>query len=428
MKSSTLTATAVSVPEAALTSVASGAASRRPAPMLRSRALRLLVIALPAAALVAACAEKPSAAPDVRPVRVTRAMAADAQGVTTYAGEIKARYETDMSFRVSGKILARLVDAGATVKKGQALARLDAQDANLNAAAARANLAAADSELEFAKAELARYDDLLAKKFVSQGVYDQKLNAHKAAVAKRDSAAAQSSVSGNQAGYSTLTADADGVVTAVTAEPGQVVAAGQAVVRIARLGDKDAVINVAENQLAAVKANPRAGIVLWSNPDKRYAGTVREIAAAADPVTRTYTVKVKIDDADEALRWGMSATVGFVQAAADAGAGSAKAPAASSSSRAIVLPMTALTQTDDKTGAKPAVWVVGADGKVKLVPVTVGIYTEQGVVIQSGLAGGETVVIAGVHKLQAGQQVKPLAPEMPVAQAEMPGAAVRAKN
>ena len=398
-----------------------------PAFAQRSRALRLLVTLLPAGALVAACAEKPPAAPEVRPVRVTRAMAADAQAVTTYAGEIKARYETDMSFRVSGKILARLVDAGAMVKKGQALARLDAQDAHLNAAAARANLAAADSELEFAKAELARYDDLLAKKFVSQGVYDQKLNAHKAAVAKRDSAAAQSSVSGNQAGYTTLTADADGVVTAVTAEPGQVVAAGQAVVRIARLGEKDAVINVAENQLAAVKANPRAGIALWSNPDKRYAGTVREIAAAADPVTRTYTVKVKIDDADEALCWGMSATVGFVAAAPDAGAKSAAA-ASAASSRAIVLPMTALTQTDDKTGAKPAVWLVDAGGKVKLVPVTVGTYTEQGVVIQSGLAGGETVVIAGVHKLQAGQQVKPLAPEMPVAQAAMPATAAQAKN
>ena len=427
MKSSTLTATAVSVPAAALTSVATGAASHRPAPVLRSRAPRLVITLLSATALVAACAEKPSAAPDVRPVRVTRALAADAQVVTTYAGEIKARYETDMAFRVGGKILARMVDAGATVKKGQALARLDAQDANLNAAAARANLAATDSELEFAKAELARYDDLLAKKFVSQGVYDQKLNAHKAAVAKRDSAAAQSSVSGNQAGYTTLTADADGVVTAVTAEPGQVVAAGQAVVRIARLGEKDAVINVAENQLAAVKANPRAKIGLWSNPGKLYAGTVREIAAAADPATRTYTVKVKIDDADDALRWGMSATVGFVAAAADAGTKSAPASAAASS-RAIMLPMTALTQTDDKTGAKPAVWVVGNDGKVKLVTVTVGSYTEQGVVIQSGLAGGETVVIAGVHKLQTGQQVKPLAPEMPVAQAAMPGALAQAKN
>ncbi len=395
----------------------------------------LLAAGLAVMLTLSACGEKPVPAPEIRPVRVTRALAADAHAVTTYAGEIKARYETDMSFRVGGKILARLVDTGAMVKKGQALARLDAQDANLNAAAARANLAAADSELEFAKAELARYEDLLAKKFVAQGIYDQKLNAHKAAVAKRDSAAAQSSVSGNQAVYTTLTADADGVVTAVTAEPGQVVAAGQAVVRIARLGEKDAVINVAENQLAAVKANPRAKIGLWSNPDKLYAGTVREIAAAADPATRTYTVKVKIDDADEALRWGMSATVGFVAAVPDAGAKSAPASvstsasaSSSSSARAIVLPMTALTQTDDKAGAKPAVWVVGNNSKVKLVPVSVGTYTEQGVVIQSGLAGGEMVVIAGVHKLQAGQQVKPLAPEMPVVQAAMPGTLAQAKN
>ncbi len=396
----------------------------------------LIVALLPAALLLGACAEKPPAAAEVRPVRVTRAMPADAQAVATYAGEIKARYETDMSFRVGGKILARFVDAGALVKKGQALARLDAQDANLNVAAARATLAATESELDYAKGELARYEDLLAKKFVSQGVYDQKLNAHKAAIAKRDSAQAQASVSGNQAVYTTLNADADGVVMAVTAEPGQVVAAGQPVVRIARLGEKDAVINVAENQLAAVKANPRAGIALWSNPDKRYSGTVREIAAAADPVTRTYTIKVKIDDADEALRWGMSATVGFVATGEASGnsvasgvkAASAQASDATSATRAIMLPATALTQTDDKAGTKPAVWVVGADSKVKLVPVSVGQYSEQGVVIQSGLAGGETVVIAGVHKLQAGQQVKPLAPEIPVAQALMPGAAARAKN
>ena len=396
-----------------------------------------IVSALLGAALMSACAEKPVAAPEVRPVRVTRAVAADALAVNTYAGEIKARYETDMSFRVGGKILARLVDAGVTVKKGQALARLDAQDANLNAAAARANLAAAGSELDYAKAELTRYDDLLAKKFVSQGVYDQKLNAHKAAIAKRDSAEAQASVSGNQAVYTTLAADADGVVTAVTAEPGQVVAAGQAVVRIARLGEKDAVINVAENQLAAVKANPNARIGLWSNPGKLYAGTVREIAAAADPATRTYTVKVKIEDADEALRMGMSATVGFASngngagsagITGTAGAAAATSAASAGTARALLLPLTALTQTDDKSGAKPAVWVVGADGKVKLTPVTVGSYTEQGALIAAGLAGGEIVVIAGVHKLQAGQSVKPLAPEMPLAQADVPGAATKAKN
>lgn len=375
-----------------------------------------LAALLPLLVLVAACSEKAAVAPEVRPVRVTRAVLVDAQGMTAYAGEIKARYETDMSFRLAGKILSRNVDAGATVKKGQVLARLDAQDANLNALSARATLVAAESEVDYAKAELTRYEDLLARKFVSQGVYDQKLNAHQAAVAKRDSARAQASVSGNQAVYTTLLADADGVVTAVNAEPGQVVNAGQAVVRVARLGEKDAVINVAENQLAAVKANPDARIALWANPNKQYVGKVREIAAAADPVTRTYTVKVKIVDADEALRWGMSATVGL----ADNGATAAKSSGAENP-RAILLPLTALTQTDDKSGAKPAVWVVAADGKVRLVPVAVGKYAEQGVTVLAGLSGGETVVTAGVHKLQAGQVVKPLGADLPDALMAQPG-------
>ena len=284
-------------------------------------------------------------------------------------------------------------------------------------AAARASLASADSDLEFAKAELARYEDLLAKKFVSQGVYDQKQNAYKAALARRDAARAQAGVSGNQAVYTTLTADADGVVTAVNAEAGQVVAAGQAVLRIARLGEKDAIINVAENQLAQVKANPNAKIALWANPGRLYSGKVREIAASADAATRTYTVKVALADADDALRWGMSANVGFPVEGREA-------------RRVVMLPSTALTQTGDKEGAKPAVWVVGADNAVKLVPVQVGQYAEQGVMVTSGLAGGELVVTAGVHKLQPGQVVKPM-PEVPAAAAgataaATPGAMARA--
>lgn len=355
------------------------------------------LVAIAAASLLAACAPKQEVAQAPRPVKVIQAMATDGQSVSAYAGEIRARYESDVSFRVAGKLVARTVDLGTQVKKGQVLARLDAQDANLNVMSARATLASADSDLDFARAELARYQDLLARKFVSQGVYDQKVNAFKAAQARRDAANAQVGVSGNQAVYTTLTADADGVVTALNAEPGQVLAAGQPVVRIARLGEKDAIINVAENQLLQVKANPQAKVALWANPSRLYNGRVREIAAAADAATRTYTVKVAIEDADDQLRWGMSANVGF-----PLGGGAASA-------KVIVLPMTALTQTDDKSGAKPAVWVVGSDDKVKLVPVTVARYAEEGVVIASGLAGGETVVTAGVHKLLPGQQVRPLA-------------------
>ena len=354
------------------------------------------LLAVTLAALLAACAPKQESVQVPRPVKVIQAVATDGQSVSAYAGEIRARFESDVSFRVAGKLVARTVDLGTQVKKGQVLARLDAQDANLNVMSARASLASADSDLDFARAELARYQDLLARKFVSQGVYDQKVNAFKAAQARRDAANAQVGVSGNQAVYTTLTADADGVVTALNAEPGQVIAAGQAVVRIARLGEKDAIINVAENQLAQVKANPKAKVALWANPGKLYNGRVREIAAAADAATRTYTVKVAIEDADEQLRWGMSANVGF-----PVGGGAASA-------KVIVLPMTALTQTDDKSGARPAVWVVGSDAKVRLTPVTVARYAEEGVVVAGGLVGGETVVTAGVHKLLPGQQVRPL--------------------
>ena len=341
-----------------------------------------------------ACAPKPEVAEEIRPVRVVRAAMVDMQGAAAFAGEIRPRYETDLSFRVAGKILSRNVELGAGVKRGQVLARLDAQDANLNAAAARASLASADSDLEYARAELARYKDLRERNFVSQGVYDQKDNAFKAASARRDSAQAQASVSGNQASYTTLTADADGVITAVNAEAGQVVAPGQAVVRVARLGEKDAVINAGENQVAALRANPNARVGLWAAPGKLYAGKVREIAAAADPATRTYQVKVAIADGDEALRWGMSASVGF--AGADGGG------------RAILLPATALTQTDDKSGAKPAVWLVGADGRVQMKAVEIGRYAESHVAVTGGLSGGEIVVTAGVHKLKAGQVVRPL--------------------
>ena len=354
------------------------------------------LLAITLAALLAACAPKQESVQVPRPVKVIQAVATDGQSVSAYAGEIRARFESDVSFRVAGKLVARTVDLGTQVKKGQVLARLDAQDANLNVMSARASLASAESDLDFARAELARYQDLLARKFVSQGVYDQKVNAFKAAQARRDAANAQVGVSGNQAVYTTLTADADGVVTALNAEPGQVIAAGQAVVRIARLGEKDAIINVAENQLAQVKANPKAKVALWANPGKLYNGRVREIAAAADAATRTYTVKVAIEDADEQLRWGMSANVGF-----PVGGGAASA-------KVIVLPMTALTQTDDKSGARPAVWVVGSDAKVRLTPVTVARYAEEGVVVAGGLVGGETVVTAGVHKLLPGQQVRPL--------------------
>jgi membrane fusion protein, multidrug efflux system len=345
------------------------------------------------ATVLAACSQPQPVAEAIRPVKsmVVPKAGEGGAGLVSFAGEIKPRIETDLSFRIAGKLTERTAELGAAVKKGQVLAKLDPQDAQLNAAAARANLTAAESEFEFAKAELARYEDLLAKKFVSQGVYDGKLLAFKAAAGKRDAARAQASVSGNQASYATLVADADGVVTAVNAEVGQVVNAGTPVLRVARVGEKDAVINVAEGQVAAVRQTPDAKLMLAANPAKVYSGKVRDIAAAADPATRTYQVKIALADADESVRWGMSASVAFPAMSGVAGA-----------QPAIALPLGALTQKGDK----PAVWLVTPENKVTLKEVAVAKYGEAAVHLTSGLKGGETVVVAGVHRLREGQQVK----------------------
>ena len=374
---------------------------------------QLFALSVVAAVGLAACTQAPEPVADVRPVRVMIAKPSDLGSLAAFAGEIRARIESDQSFRIAGKLLERKAELGAQIKRGDVLARLDPQDANLNAAAANASVKQAESELEFAKAELDRTKDLFEKKFVSQGVLDQKVNGFKAAAARRDSVRAQAGVAGNQAGYATLVADADGVVTAVNAEPGQVVAAGQPVVRVARLGEKDAVINVAENQIAQVKAASTVLLSTWANPEKKYTGRVRDIAAAADPQTRTYQVKVEVTNADEALRWGMSATVGFINGETGT-AGNTKT---------IVLPLTALAQNSDGKGS---VWVVDADNKVQARAVTIAKYGEQGVTISAGLNGGETVVTAGVHKLVAGQPVKPLGETVAIATSNPSNAAVAA--
>lgn len=342
------------------------------------------------AALVA-CGKDEAKVEAIRPVLLHTVALGAGLAQDVYSGEVRARHEADLGFRIAGKLVARLVDTGASVKKGQPLARLDPQDVQLNASAAKAQLAAAQADLSFAKAELDRYADLVAKKFVSQAVYDGKLNTHNAAKARLEQAEAQYDVSRNQAAYATLVADQDGVITAVSAEAGQVVAAGQAVLRLAQPREKEVLVNVSENKLAALRAAKSLAVSLWSNPARMYAARVREISPGVDATTRTFAVRVSLPDADDAVALGMTANV-LVQGAAAEGVA--------------VLPMTALTES---AGA-PAVWVFdAASGKVALRAVKVGEYREGAVTVTSGLANGEQVVAAGVHKLVAGQVVKPMA-------------------
>ena len=349
-------------------------------------------------ASLSACSKPPEKAEAIRPARVMTVQRSSGADLMVFAGEVRPRYEIDVAFRIGGKLLERRVDMGTAVSKGQPLARLDPQDARLSAAAAAAQVAAADADLAFAKAELDRSRQLLDQKFISQAAYDNKISSFNVAAAKRESARAQSAVSGNQALYTTLVADTSGVITSVLAEAGQVVSAGQPVMKLARTEEREVTISVAENQTAALKVGTPALISLWAVPGKIYQGRVREIAPAADALTRTYLVRVSVLDGDPALRWGMTANVavaGMRSSAMQAGT--------------IVVPLTALNQQGQST----QVWLVGANNAVQSQQVQVAQYLDSGAVITAGLSGGETIVVAGVHKLNPGEVVKPLPEPQP---------------
>lgn len=357
--------------------------------------IRTFAPALAAAFLVSACGNGREAPDPVRPVlTVTVAPGASATR-ETWSGEVRARIESDLAFRLGGKLAARLVDAGSRVRKGQPLARLDPEDARLGAQAARAQLASAESELALAKAEHERAADLLARKFISQSAYDARRSALAAATARVEQARSQAALSANQAEYTTLAADADGVVISVSAEPGQVLAAGQPVLRLAHDGEKEVVVSVPEGQVARLQAGQEALVFLWADPGNRIPGRIREIAGGADPVTRTFAVRVSVPRAPAQARVGMSATVALA-GARDEGL--------------IVVPLTALV----REGESAFVWIV--DPKTSRVlrrDVRLGEFREDGATIASGLAAGDVVVSAGVHKLRAGEPVRASAPARP---------------
>jgi len=333
---------------------------------------------------LSACGNGEAPAP-LAPKVLVQPAGASSPGVTVYTGEIRARHEVDLSFRVGGKIAARLVDSGMTVKAGQTLARLDPADLQLSRQAAEAQVAAAESEFTTASAERSRYADLLAKRFVSQAAFDAKENAFRSTQARLEQARAQSRISGNQAGYGTLVAEHEGLITAVLADAGQVVSAGQAIFRLARPEEKEVAIAIPEGRLAELKAARQIAVNLWAQPDLVMAGEIRELAAAADPATRTYAARIRLVDPAPAAQLGMTARVIL---GAPSGA-------------AIVVPLTAVVDH----GKGPQVWVV-ADGKVTIRPVEVAAFREDGAAIASGLKAGEMVILTGQRRLVDGQAVQ----------------------
>jgi len=351
-----------------------------------------LFVALLTAVALAACS-KPETAPDpVRAVRTQTVTAQSAGGSYEFAGEVRSRTESRLSFRVGGKIARRSADIGDAVKAGQVLAQLDPQDLQLGQDAARAAFTGAQANADQAEADYKRFKDLRDQGFISSAELERRDTALKAANAQLDQAKAQSGVQGNQARYAALVADASGVITGVDAEPGMVVAAGTPVLRLAHDGARDVVFAVPEDKVGLIKAlaaQPgRFTVRLWGATGTPLAASIREIAAAADPVTRTFLVKADIGKAAGDVRLGQTATV-MVELPQTAGV--------------TKLPLSALKEDQGRS----MVWLVDR-ASMTVRPQVVQVAGADGneAVITSGLGAGQIVVTAGVHVLNPGQKVK----------------------
>lgn len=338
---------------------------------------------------LAGCTSHAAAPEAPRYALVAHPGTADALHAEVYSGDVHARYESQLGFRVAGKIKSRLVDVGARVDAGQVLAELDPLDLKLQVASAQATLSSADANRDLAQAERDRYRALLDKHFISQTQFDTQENTLKSATAQVAQAQAALAVARNQAEYTTLRADHAGIITTISAEAGQVVAAGQTIATLARNGELEIEIAVPENRVAAYHTGTPAALESWAD-GKRLAGHVREIAPEADRMTRTYRVRVSLDDDAAAPKLGQTVRVYFADATAAA---------------QTVVPLTALYE---KTG-QAAVFVVDArTHQVHLAPVDIAAYREQGAVVSAGLDPRQWIVTAGVHKLREGEAITPV--------------------
>jgi multidrug efflux system membrane fusion protein len=355
----------------------------------------MLIAAVPM--LLSGCSKPAEKTEDIRPVRTMVLSASNADVNAEFSGEVRPRIESRLGFRVGGKITARKVDVGAAVKRGDVLMQLDPQDLRLSQAQALANLRASETTRDLARSEMKRYQELRSKNFVSQAVIDSKVSAYKASQAAVDAAQAGYRGQSNQAGYATLVADVEGVVTAVDAEVGQVVAPGVPVVRVARLDQKEIVIGIPEDKVDSLRQVADVTVRLWADPGTVIPGKIREVSPVADPSTRTYPVRVSIPAQQPNVKLGMTALVQF---------------SSTTATPRIRVPLSALYQEKGVT----SVWLV-EQGVVRMVPVQIGGVAGNDILLLSGVRAGQTVVTAGANLLKSGQKVKLLGGD-PVARAD----------
>lgn len=347
----------------------------------------IMLIAM-AGAAVSACSEaKTEAVPEViRPVKVVEIAKADATRKLDYSGAVKARTEMNLGFRVAGKIVERRVNIGDKVKPGDVLARIDSTDYELAVRTAEANLLAAEKQVETAGFTQNRVQQLFSKNYSSQADLDKATLGYQQAVATRDAATSSLQQAKNQVGYAALTADRNGIVTTVSADSGQVVAAGTPVVTVAVDGEKEVQIAVPETDISHFKPGQAVDVGFWTDDRLRLDGKVREVAGSADQQSRTFSVRISLPD-DPRVLLGMTA---MVEATV-----TIERPLAS-------VPLEALAQKD----GKPIVWVVDQASTVHARDVTVADFAPDGVRIAQGLQPGDLVVAAGTQFMTENLKVK----------------------
>ena len=328
-------------------------------------------------------AEKPAPS---RPVLVATAHYEAETPERSFVGTVKPRIEADMGFRVPGKVAKRLVEVGQTVDIGTPLATLDEIDLKLQAEQAVAEFTASTGVVAQAVAAEQRAKDLRVKGWTTDAALDSAKAAADEARARLNRAERSVDLTKNSLSYATLMADARGVVTATLIEPGQVVAAGQTAIRVARFAEKEAVVAIPETLVERAKTGS-ATVTLWSEPNKKYAAKLREISPSADPATRTYLAKFSLPGAGDNVELGMTATLTLCD---------------QKTARVARLPLSALYNAGDK----PSFYVVDEAGDVALKPVTVKSYESNDVVISGGVDEGARVVALGVQKLDPTQKVR----------------------
>ncbi|WP_455273938.1 efflux RND transporter periplasmic adaptor subunit [Rhizobium herbae] len=356
----------------------------------RHSAFRILLIACTSAAALAlsGCSEEKAETKEiVRPVKVVEIAAIDTSRTLSYSGTVRARTEMNLGFRVNGKITERLVDVGQRVKSGDLLARIDPSDYQLALTSAKASLDAAERQVETTQLARIRAEQLFAKNVAPKSQLEQATLGYNQAVATRDSARSALDQATNQVSYTDLKSDQNGIVTAVSADIGQVVGSGTPVVSVAVDGEKEVLVAIPETDIGQFKLGKVVTVGFWSDAALMLQGKVREVAGSAEPQSRTFAVRISLPN-DQNVLLGM--TAGILAAAAD-------------TKQLVSIPLSALAKKDDQ----PIVWTVDrAAETVHSRPVEVADFTGDGVRIAEGLKPGDVVVAAGTQFMTEGLKVK----------------------